>query len=37
MPTGTLHLALVQAQVSHANIRGIDTAELRACPACTAC
>jgi aldehyde oxidoreductase len=27
MPPGTLHLALVQAKVSHANIKGIDTSE----------
>jgi aldehyde oxidoreductase len=27
MPEGTLHLALVQATVSHANIKGIDTSE----------
>ncbi|GHV73161.1 aldehyde oxidoreductase [Spirochaetia bacterium] len=27
MPAGTLHLALVQAEVSHARIKGIDTGE----------
>ncbi|EGO65634.1 molybdopterin-dependent aldehyde oxidoreductase [Acetonema longum] len=27
MPAGTLRLALVQAEVSHANIKGIDTSE----------
>jgi len=27
MPASTLHLALVQAQVSHANLKGIDAAE----------
>ena len=27
MPSDTLHLALVQAKVSHANIKGIDTSE----------
>jgi aldehyde oxidoreductase len=27
MPPGTLHLALVQAEVSHATIKGIDTSE----------
>ncbi len=32
MPPGTLHLALVQAQISHANIRGIDTSEAQGMP-----
>jgi aldehyde oxidoreductase len=32
MPPGTLRLALVQAEVSHANIKGIDTAEAEAMP-----
>ncbi|MBV8045692.1 MAG: molybdopterin-dependent oxidoreductase, partial [Paludibacterium sp.] len=32
MPPDTLHLALVQAQVSHANIRGIDTSEAEKMP-----
>src|SRR3990172_1650197 len=32
MPPGTLHLALVQAQVSHANIKGIDTSEAEKMP-----
>ena len=32
MPPGTLHLALVQAKVSHANIRGIDTSEAEKMP-----
>jgi aldehyde oxidoreductase len=32
MPSGTLQLALVQAQVSHANIRGIDTSEAEKMP-----
>ncbi len=32
MPPGTLHLALVQAEVSHANILSIDTAEAEAMP-----
>jgi len=32
MPAGTLQLALVQAQVSHANIRGIDTSEAEKMP-----
>ncbi len=32
MPTGMLHLALVQAEVSHANILGIDTKEAEAMP-----
>jgi aldehyde oxidoreductase len=27
MPLGTLHLALVQAEVSHAKVKGIDTSE----------
>jgi len=27
MPDGTLRLALVQAEVSHANIKGIDISE----------
>jgi aldehyde oxidoreductase len=27
MPPGTLHLALVQAQVSHANLKGVDVSE----------
>ena len=27
MPPGTLHLALVQAQVSHANLKGVDASE----------
>lgn len=32
MPPGTLHLKLVQAQVSHANILSIDTAEAEQMP-----
>jgi len=32
MPPGTLHLALVQAQVSHAKIKGIDSAEAEKMP-----
>ncbi|MBN1260107.1 MAG: molybdopterin-dependent oxidoreductase [Anaerolineae bacterium] len=32
MPPGTLHLALVQAEVSHANILGIDATEAEAMP-----
>ncbi len=32
MPEGTLHLALVQAQVSHANIKSIDTSEAEKMP-----
>jgi aldehyde oxidoreductase len=32
MPPDTLHLALVQAQVSHANILGIDSTEAEAMP-----
>ncbi len=32
MPPGTLRLALVQAEISHANIKGIDTAEAEAMP-----
>jgi aldehyde oxidoreductase len=32
MPPGTLHLALVQAKVSHANILGIDTSAAEAVP-----
>ena len=32
MPPETLRLALVQARVSHANIRGIDTSEAEAMP-----
>jgi len=32
MPPGTLRLALVQAKVSHANIRAIDTAEAEKMP-----
>ena len=32
LPADTLHLALVQAQVSHANIRAIDTAEAEKMP-----
>ena len=32
MPEGTLQLALVQAEVSHANIRGIDTTEAEKMP-----
>ena len=32
MPTGTLRLALVQAEVSHANLKGIDTAEAEKMP-----
>jgi aldehyde oxidoreductase len=32
MPPDTLHLALVQAQVSHANIRGIDATAAEAMP-----
>lgn len=32
MPPGTLHLALAQAKVSHANIRGIDTSEAEKMP-----
>jgi len=32
LPAGTLHLALVQAEVSHANILSIDTSEAEAMP-----
>ncbi len=32
MPQGTLRLALVQAEVSHANIKGIDTSEAEKMP-----
>ena len=32
MPSDTLHLALVQATVSHANIKGIDTSEAENMP-----
>ena len=32
MPEGTLRLALVQAEVSHANIKGIDTSEAEKMP-----
>ncbi len=32
MPVNTLHLALVQAKVSHANIKGIDTSEAEKMP-----
>ena len=32
MPAGTLHLALVQAEVSHANILSIDASEAEAMP-----
>ena len=32
LPKGALHLALVQATVSHANIRGIDTSEAEKMP-----
>jgi aldehyde oxidoreductase len=32
MPAGTLRLALVQAKVSHANIKGIDTSEAEKMP-----
>lgn len=32
MPPDTLHLALVQAKVSHANIKGIDSAEAEKMP-----
>lgn len=32
MPADTLHLALVQAQVSHANIKGIDFSEAQKMP-----
>jgi aldehyde oxidoreductase len=32
MPPGTLRMALVQAEVSHANIKGIDTAEAENMP-----
>ncbi len=32
MPAGTLRLALVQAEVSHANIKGIDTTEAEKMP-----
>ncbi len=32
LPQGTLHLALVQAQVSHANIKGIDTSAAEKMP-----
>ncbi|AGW12793.1 molybdopterin-dependent aldehyde oxidoreductase [Megalodesulfovibrio gigas] len=32
MPAGTLHLAMVQAKVSHANIKGIDTSEALTMP-----
>ena len=32
MPVGTLHLAIAQATVSHANIKGIDTSEAEKMP-----
>ena len=32
MPPDTLHLALAEAKVSHANIKGIDTSEAEAMP-----
>jgi len=32
MPENTLHIALVQAKVSHANIKGIDTSEAEKMP-----
>jgi len=32
MPPDTLHLALVQAKVSHANLKGIDTSEAKKMP-----
>ncbi len=32
MPAGTLRMALVQAEVSHANIKGIDTSEAEKMP-----
>ena len=32
LPPDTLHLALVQAKVSHANIRGVDTSEAEKMP-----
>ena len=32
MPANTLHLALAQAKVSHANIKGIDTSEAEKMP-----
>jgi len=32
MPSGTLRLALVQAKVSHANIKGVDTVEAEKMP-----
>ena len=32
MPEGTLRLALVQAEVSHANIKGVDTSEAEKMP-----
>ncbi len=32
LPAGSLHVALVQAKVSHANIKGIDTAEAEKMP-----
>ncbi|MEI3477930.1 MAG: 2Fe-2S iron-sulfur cluster-binding protein [Bilophila sp.] len=37
MPPNTLHLALAQAKVSHANIKGIDTSEAEKMPASSAC
>ncbi len=36
MPDGTLHLALAQAKVSHANIISIDTSEAKKMPGVTA-
>lgn len=32
MPESTLRLALVQAEVSHANIKGVDTSEAEKMP-----
>ena len=32
LPEGTLHLAIVEAKVSHANIKGIDAAEALTMP-----
>jgi aldehyde oxidoreductase len=32
MPPGTLHVAMVQAKVSHANIKGVDVAEAEKMP-----
>ena len=37
MPPDTLHLALAQAKVSHALIKGIDTSKPKRCPAWSAC